>query len=253
MKLIETIKNCPELKKYTKNESDKIDLGDPEALAKYNQCQFMLLDGLNIKIPLGNLIPTAGLRRCIVDILCKETNPKSVLEIGTGSTGIIAQLFALRGKEVFATEIDINSIKKAKENINSNFEKFKHPIHLIKSEGGLLKWLLYAYKGIFPIDLAISLPPYYEEGSRSSTKVRGFQGTKKELFSTGMGEDFSVQLIQEFFLLRSNISNLSLLWKDENSFIKGFDKFKSNQFENILYKIHAGSRTRYLTITKFKS
>ncbi|MHA2101523.1 MAG: RlmF-related methyltransferase, partial [Candidatus Kariarchaeaceae archaeon] len=135
LKIEDALKTCSELQKYVDSLTNKFDLGNSEALVKYNQCLFRVLDGLNIEIPPEHLIPTAGLRRCIVDILYKELNPSSVLEIGTGSTAIIIQLFALKGITAFATEIDINSIESGNKNIDSNSNMFTNRIHIFKSDG----------------------------------------------------------------------------------------------------------------------
>ena len=60
---IDQIKDkCPEIKQWL-NESNKIDLGNPQALYHYNKCLFKILDDIDIELSIHdntekNLIPT---------------------------------------------------------------------------------------------------------------------------------------------------------------------------------------------------
>jgi 16S rRNA G966 N2-methylase RsmD len=248
LRIEDALKRCPELQKYVNSLTNKFDLGNSEALVSYNQCLFRVLDGLDIKIPPEHLIPTAGLRRCIVDILHKELNPRSILEIGTGSTAIIAQLFALKGIKAYATEIDKKSIETAKKNIENNSKKFSNRIKIFKSDGDILNWLIEQEREIFTIDLVLSLPPYYLHGSPVKTLNRGFLGTKHELFSFAEAEDFSIQLITEWENNKSILPNIAILWKSQDSFIMAMNRLGYDHSELKLYQITSGTRKRILSI-----
>ncbi|MHA1989776.1 MAG: RlmF-related methyltransferase [Candidatus Hodarchaeales archaeon] len=250
LKIEDAVKKCPELQKYINSLTNKFDLGNSDALVNYNQCLYRVLDGLDIEIPPEHLIPTAGLRRSIVDILCKELHLESILEIGTGSTAIIAQLFALRGIRVFATEIDNKSIDFSNKNIENNSKMFSNNIKIFKSDGGILNWLIEQEKEIFPINLVLSLPPYYLHGSPIKTLNRGFSGTKYELFSKNEAESFSIQLFKEWFSQKDILPNLAILWKNQSSFQTGMDKLDIDSTESKLYQITAGTRKRILSIHK---
>lgn len=250
LRIEETIKKCPDLNKYVDPSTNKFDLGNSEALVNYNQCLFRILDGLDIKIPPEHLIPTAGLRRCIVDILYKEINPRSILEIGTGPTAIIAQLFALRGTQVYATEIDQSSIDIAIRNVENNSKYFNYPIEFFQSTGGILGWLIELHKDIFPIDLALSLPPYYLQNSSIKNGKKGFLGTKTELFSFAEAEDFSLQLMREWKNNKLILPNIAILWKSQESFLMGMDQINKDPSGLKLYRITSGTRKRILSIHK---
>ncbi|OLS16467.1 MAG: Release factor glutamine methyltransferase [Candidatus Heimdallarchaeota archaeon LC_3] len=247
LRIEEAIKKCPDLKKYVDSITNKFDLGNSEALINYNQCLFRVLDGLDIEIPPEHLIPTAGLRRCIVDILYKEINPRSIIEIGTGSTAIIAQLFALRGITAYATEIDQNSVESANKNIKNNLNMFSK-CTIFKSDGGILDWLIEQEKGIFPVDLVLSLPPYYLHGSPLKSMNRGFLGTKNELFSYAEAEDFSIQLFNEWINHKDILPNIAILWKSQDSLFMGLDRLRYDFSESKLYRITSGTRKRILSI-----
>jgi hypothetical protein len=250
LRIEEAMKTCPELQKHVNSLTNKFDLGNSDALINYNQCLFRILDGLDIEIPTEHLIPTAGLRRCIVDILCKELNPKSILEIGTGSTAIIAQLFALKGIRAYATEIDKKSIESGNKNIGNNSKMFSYPIRIFQSDGGILNWLIEQENDIFPIDLVLSLPPYYLHGSPVKTLNRGFSGTKFELFSFAEAEDFSIQLITEWENNKSILPNIAILWKSQDSFLMAMDRLRCDYSELKIYQIISGTRKRILSIHK---
>ncbi|MHA2365809.1 MAG: RlmF-related methyltransferase [Candidatus Hodarchaeales archaeon] len=246
----EVAKKCTKLNDYMDPVTNKIDLGNPIALAVYNSCVYHVLDNLKINIPEGHLIPTAGLRRAIVDIICREYKIKRLIEIGTGSTAIMALLFAQRGINVIATEIDIESVKLAKKSIKNN--DLEDTISLYKSEGKILSWLA-DFPNIFPVDGVICLPPYYEVESRKMNRKRGFSGTEFELYSPGKAEDFTINIIKEALNLKDLITFLGLLWKDNKSLDIGLRFFKKNRLNPIVYSIQAGNRKRYLTISNLQT
>lgn len=60
--------------------------------------------------------PTTRLCAGIVDFICRQEKPRSVLDLGTG-TGILARIARARGaREVFATDIDPVALASTEEN-----------------------------------------------------------------------------------------------------------------------------------------
>lgn len=241
--------SCPQLLPFINLENKKIDLGNPEALRIYNECLYKILDRISIIIPSGNLIPTAGLRRAIADLVLKYIQPEKILEIGTGSTAILAQLFALKNIKVFATEISSDSINLAKKQINFNIDLFLHPIKLFQSPGGLLEWLRNEPLDIFPVDVVIFLPPYYSRDVQSK-RNRGFQGVDTELYSSGSAEQISIQYIKEAYSMKNFIRNIVTLWKSSKSFEKAMSQLIISFKEIKLFQIKSGTRNRILSIFK---
>ena len=211
---IDQIKDkCPEIKQWL-NESNKIDLGNPQALYHYNKCLFKILDDIDIELSIHdntekNLIPTAGLRRAIVSVIISLIHPSKIIEIGTGATAIMSLLFAKKGVKVIATEINELSFTSALHQIQLN--NAAQLITLIKSEGGVLNYL----EKYFPVNCVLSLPPYYATKNRHLPKSskRGFQGTDSELYSFGEDIDFSLTLLNEWYALNSS-KYLIILWKN---------------------------------------
>lgn len=244
----EVLEQCPEIKKWV-NSDNKIDLGNSEALYQYNKHLFKLLDGIQLDLDIKqtenrNLIPTAGLRRAIVSTIISNINPHSVIEIGTGASAIMALLFAKRKVKVIATEINVLSFQSAQKQIQLN--NISHLVTLIKSEGAILDYL----EGYFPVDCVLSLPPYYAADTKSLPKSsKGFQGTNSELYSFGEDIDFSLELFRQWDKINSS-KYLIILWKNQLAVEKALVKINSLSVKNQIIEIKAGTRNRYLTITK---
>ena len=242
------VEKCPEINNWV-DEKNKIDLGNYQALYFYNKCLFKILDNIELDLdihnkPEVNLIPTAGLRRAIVDIIFSTIHPTKIIEIGTGATAIMALLFAKKNVKVIATEINEKSFQSAVKQIKLNH--LENNISIIKSSGGILNYL----KDYFPVDCLLSLPPYYANNTRKlPKKVRGFQGIDSELYSFGEGTGFSSALLKEWYETNSS-EYLCILWKNFESVEKVFLSFDENTVTNQTIEIKAGTRTRYLTITK---
>ena len=243
-------KSCPELSQYLQRRTLKIDLSDPNALKVYNQCLFWILEGLKIQIPNNHLIPTAGLRRAIVDIITQQISPKTVIEVGCGPSAIISLLLAKRNIYVHATEIDPQSYNLAHNSIINN--TLEHKITLYKSSGGILAWLSQEYTEIFPIDIVISLPPFYEKNSYKPYASKGFRGTDLELYAKGSAESFAVNLLNEAIEVYPRINKVGLLWKNEESMIKGFNEINNLDLSTRVFELIAGTRKRYFTITNLQ-
>ena len=240
-------KGCPEINKWL-DEKNKIDLGNYQALYYYNKCLFKILDNIELNLDLTNsshnLIPTAGLRRAIVSTIISIIHPKSVIEIGTGASAIMALLFAKHDIRVLATEINEDSLKSALKHVEIN--DLSNLITVVKSSGGILSYL----NDYFPVDCLLSLPPYYADETRQlPRKMKGFRGTDSELYSFGEETGFSLALLKEWYETNSS-KYLSILWKNFDSVDKIFLTVPKMAVENQTIKIKAGTRTRYLTITK---
>lgn len=240
------LKSCNELQIHL-NSDKKINLGDSNSLQTYNRCLFKILEGVDLYITKeNNLIPTCGLRRLIAEIVVDNINPTKIVEIGTGPYAIMALLFANRGINVVASEINSKSYQSAKNTIKKN--QYQHLITIKRSSGGVLSWM----KANFPFDCVVSLPPYYDDEDKRDSKA--FLGVDSELYSKGKGEDFSLILIDEWILSLDFIKYLVILWKDLSSMNlginyvnKSYPKINSEKIEII-----AGTRKRYLTIFKSK-
>lgn len=241
------IESCPEIKNWL-DENNKIDLGNSLALYHYNKCLFKILDDIDLNLDITNdqpinLIPTAGLRRAIVSTVISTIKPKTVIEIGTGASAIIALLLAKNNIQVIATEINEDSIKTALKQIQLN--KLESNVTLVKSEG-ILNYLEHFY----PIDCVVSLPPYYAANTKDLPKSsKGFMGTDSELYSFGADSDFSITLLKEWATIRLS-TFLVILWKNLESVEKALQIMKTFQVENQIIEIKAGTRIRYLTLTK---
>lgn len=242
------LEKCTDMRKWV-DEKNKFDLGNPQALYTYNKCIFKILEDITLFLDVSkdnpnNLIPTAGLRRCITAIILEHTKAKKVIEIGTGASAIMALLFARNNVEVIATEINESSFLQAQKHIEIN--KVEAQVTLVKSEGGILNYLEEDY---FPADCVLSLPPYYGEKTKIPPKKKGFQGIESELYSFGEETDFSLRLFDEWYDTGS-IAYLCILWKNIEAMQKALLTKKNFQVQTQQFEIKAGTRTRILTIMK---
>ena len=183
---------CPELKKYLLTEK-KIDLGNSRALLLYNQTIFKELMGLHFEVPDGYLIPTICSRFEFLKFIL-NLNPKSILEIGTGASSILALMMGCLGIKVTATEIDERAYRSAQTNVQNN--NLSSSINLLKSEGQIILNLI---PELTIYDAIICNPPqydqkYYQERFPSS---RGFIGRYTELVGGGKGYEFILNLLSE--------------------------------------------------------
>ena len=243
-------KKCTKLDQYLQKTNSKIDLSDPNALMAYNNCLFWVLEGLKVEIPEGHLIPTAGLRRAIASNIISEIKPKTAIEIGCGPSAIIALLLAKKNISVYATEIDPQSYNYAQRLIKTNMLEKK--IIVYKSNGKILKWLEEEHLEIFPIDIAISLPPFYEKNSQKPNSLKGFRGTDFELYTFESAESFAINMLIEADKMYPKIKNVGLLWKNKESMVKGFNLIKNLELTTKAFELLGGTRKRYFTLTELK-
>ncbi len=243
----EAVAKCPKLKEFTTGQN-KIDLGNPAALRTYNSCLFYLLRKLKITIPEGFLIPTAGLRLAVTDIIWKKawslfpptsSSPIWGVEVGIGATAINSLLLAQKGVQMIGTEIDSESIFWARKNIEQNH--LQERIKIIESKGKILQGLDIPPQASF----VFTFPPYYEaSASHLVYKDRGFQGRYSELVAGETGLDFTFHFLSEakklripyaFVVLDSlTLAKRALLYGSELDWRTSWIRFR------------AGTRKRYL-------
>jgi len=189
----EAIQRDPSLSKYaTKN---KIDLGDREALLLYNRLVLQDFMSLDFTVPPGFLVPTICSRWAFISWIIQD-NPSKVLEIGTGSSAILALMFTKIGCVVEATEINGIAFQSARNNIKFNGLDSKIQLRKIKGNDYILKNY---YTSLNRFDVIVCNPPQYDKDyfkkQRSSNK--GFAGQESELVGGDRGHEFIVKLIEE--------------------------------------------------------
>ncbi len=230
------------LQKYVKN--GRIDLGDPAALLEYNRGILFRLTGFSIEVPRGNLIPSICLRQTYIRII-EDRLPgvRTVVDVGTGASAILALLAANRGYRVLATEIDQRSLEYAQKNSEVNDQQ----IAFYRSTGGILD-------GVLPenlrgeIDLSMTYPPFYPDDrpGYTSKKKRGFGGTDSELFGGRTGIEFIRAYIEDCSIFRIKYCTLMVHKKVVvENIIKIFETL-GHRTEVI--DVIAGRRRRYLVI-----
>lgn len=243
------VEKCPALGPYVDPSSNKLDLGSREALAQYNTCLFRVLECLKLDVPAPHLIPTAGLRRALTDLIM-EFRPSKVVEIGTGATAIMAMLLAKRQVDVVATEVDTAALHHAKKQVHNNH--LTPRVTLLESRGGIFSWLRNE-PSIFPIDGVFCLPPYYKAGQPRKEPTKGFGGTDSEMYSMGEAEDFTVQLIREVMERPSDLSFMVLLWKDVTTLELGWAELaRYDECLTEVVEVTVGNRSRYVTLTRIR-
>lgn len=242
----QAIKEYPLLQKYACE--GKLDFGNSDALRLYNIAIAKIMFNLDINLPIPNLIPTICLRYYYVKVVFKKTNFKKLLEIGTGSTAIMAMIAAKQfGAKVDATEINTESINNANIVIERN--NLSSYINIIPSQGEILEGIL----GDTSYDALICYPPMYPEYNRKEytnrRKLRGFQGNASEMIGGGEdGFDFISQLLFELIKHRNKIQVFTLLNIQKSHAHKTNQFLQNHQIENEVIQIKAGNRIRFVHI-----
>jgi 23S rRNA A1618 N6-methylase RlmF len=215
----EAARISPKLELKLKN--GKIDLGDSQALMEYNKAVLQIKFGLKIKVPPGHLIPTVCLRSAFIQEVIKSE--QKVLEVGTGSSAILAMIMGRMGCKVVATEANKENFLFAQKNVeNNNLERLVE-LRLCAPD----EILFNVVKENEVFDRIIAYPPQYSKNQpvrfhqaqrrfgrmkllmnyglgeekrskeQSSSLLRGFGGHPLELFGGKKGFEFSLQLIHE--------------------------------------------------------
>jgi methylase of polypeptide subunit release factors len=174
-------------------KAGKIDLGDPKALSEYNKAVLKLKFGLEVQLPPGHLIPAGCLRSAFIQEVIRPK--QNILEIGTGSSAIIAMIMATMGCKVVATEANEDNIRFAKKNIKRN--NLEALVELRKCAPDEIVTNVVKEKEKFA--LIITYPPQYSRNHRINFQrvERGFGGDQLELIGGQKGYEFSVRVINE--------------------------------------------------------
>ncbi|MFW9914431.1 MAG: RlmF-related methyltransferase [Candidatus Thorarchaeota archaeon] len=181
----------PKLRSLLK--AGKIDLGNSKALSEYNKTVLELKFGLEVQLPPGHLIPAGCLRSAFIQ---EVVSPKqSVLEIGTGSSAILAMIMATMGCKVVATEANEDNIRFAKRNIKKN--NLEGLVELRECAPDEI--VTDVVKENEKFSRIITYPPQYSKDRRIRFHgvERGFGGDRLELIGGQKGYEFSVRMINE--------------------------------------------------------
>ncbi|MCY3411157.1 MAG: RlmF-related methyltransferase [Candidatus Heimdallarchaeota archaeon] len=232
--------------KYASN--GKIDLGNKDALIEYNKAIAWILLDLKFTVPSNFLIPTICLRYNYLDILIRRFQPRHILEIGTGSTAILAMIAAKKYQiPVTATEINTESLNWARKNIELN--AVDHLITLIQSTGGIIN-------GVIPkdayFDMLVCYPPMYPQEDRKNfedqRKERGFQGVPSEMVGGGKdGFDFIAHLIEEV-IVSGQVGIITILNIKRTHADQCMERLQEAQISAEMIELLAGNRKRYIVI-----
>lgn len=219
----------PEFRKYVKQEITgkiKIDFKDSDTLRVLSQTLLQKDFGLDVIFPQNRLVPTIPLRLnyilwledllsiCVndtcVDNKCPEVHG---IDIGTGSTCVYALLGAKKNMwKMTGTEIDIESLNMAQENINRN--NLQHLIQVIRPHCDfLLKDVIdpnikYNFCMCNPPFFSTSHelnPKYQSRSERRPAPRNAFTGQTTEVVASGGEVQFISKLIKESIDLKSQI------------------------------------------------
>ena len=236
----EAAQDWPSLSQYLR--SGKIDLGNSNALLAYNKAILFRLTGYKIEIPNGQLIPTICLRNTYIQaIKVLIPNARVLVDVGTGSSAILALLAYYAGFTVHATEFLKTSILYAKKNIKKN----KADIEIYPSDGKYLTGVI--PKSILTtIDVAITYPPFYSTKTvyKMPKSARGFRGIKEELIGGIKSEQFTLCYIADCSVAR--MKHVTVLCNTKDLAIVASNFMKSKNYDPRIATIKAGTRNRYL-------
>ncbi|MFQ5978460.1 MAG: RlmF-related methyltransferase [Candidatus Heimdallarchaeota archaeon] len=241
----------------SKLKNGKIDLGDSQALLEYNKAVLQIKFGLKIKVPPGHLIPTVCLRYAFIQEVIKSE--QKVLEVGTGSSAILAMIMGRIGCKVVATEANKENFLFAQKNVeNNNLERL---VELRLCAPDEILYNVVKENEVF--DRIIAYPPQYSKSQpvRFHQAQRGFGGDELELIGGREGFEFSMKLVQE--LVESSVlaSNgfLALLILNNELVEKLITELRNMKWSYQILEVIAGTRQRYIVktspsieITKFR-
>ncbi|MHA1226038.1 MAG: RlmF-related methyltransferase [Candidatus Hodarchaeales archaeon] len=192
----EALRKYPYLKNYVFN--GKIDLGSPKALLAYNRAILHDFMNLGFDIPEGYLVPTVCSRWYFIKWVHEQTGSnRRILEVGTGSSAILALMLARLGHIVVATELDEKAYQYACENVEKNHLENKIKVIKSKSDRLIIKEL---FDTLEDFDAIVTNPPQYDIDyflKKNDKNGRGFVGTRLELLGGEKGHEFIMQLLAE--------------------------------------------------------
>lgn len=224
-----------------------MDLGDSQALLEYNKAVLQIKFGLKIILPPGHLIPTVCLRSAFIQEVIKSE--QKVLEVGTGSSAILAMIMGTMGCNVIATEANKENFLFAQQNIKRNNLERLVELRLCAPD----EILFNVVKENETFDRIIAYPPQYSNNQpvRFHQAQRGFGGDELELIGGREGFDFSVRLVQE--LVESSVlaSNgfLALLILNNELVKRLITELRNKKWSYQILEVIAGTRRRYIIKT----
>ncbi|CAB3220738.1 unnamed protein product [Arctia plantaginis] len=194
-----------------------IDFKDANSLRILTKCLLKTDFNLNVEIPEDRLVPTLPLRLNYIlwleDLLTSIQRSSDIkgLDIGTGACAIYPLLAAVKNKwSMVGTEMDTESLLKAKENVQRNglTELIALKENTSKS---IIAHVFTEEKLVF--DFCMCNPPFYSNvqelcESRSPARLppkNGFTGSPQELITEGGELEFCRKLIRESKKYKDNI------------------------------------------------
>ncbi len=225
-------------------KAGKIDLGDPKALSEYNKTVLKLKFGLEVQLPPGHLIPAGCLRSAFIQ---EVIGPKqNILEIGTGSSAILAMIMATIGCKVVATEANEDNIRFAKRNIKKN--NLEGLVELRECAPDEIVTGVVKEKEKFA--QIITYPPQYSRDHRIHLHrvERGFGGDQLELIGGQKGYEFSVRMINEVAKNAVLVDNgrIGLLLLNIELTERIIDALREMRWNYEIIEVIAGTRKRYI-------
>lgn len=230
----ELVKSNPELKEFVsqnKYGTTTIDFSNPKAVKELNKALLFSFDKLSIwDFPDENLCPPIPGRldyiHHLADLLSGEENIK-ILDIGTGATCIYPLLGVAEYNWNFvATDIDLDSLDTAQDNIDDNHLEDQIELRQQFDENLILKRIL---QDDDAFTATMCNPPFYKSAeeaqgaNRRKTRnlgnnaVRNFSGNNNELWYVGGEKAFLHNYLYESSLFpKKSKWFTSLVSKKEN-------------------------------------
>ena len=265
----ELVKSNPHLKEFVsqnKYGTTTIDFSNPKAVKELNKALLFSFDQLSIwDFPDENLCPPIPGRldyiHHLADLLSEEENIK-ILDIGTGATCIYPLLGVAEYHWNFvATDIDLDSLDTAQDNIDDNHLENQIDLRQQFNEQHILK-------GVIEEDDAFTAtmcnPPFYKSAeeaqgaNRRKTRnlgnnaVRNFSGNNNELWYVGGEKAFLHNYLYESSLFSKKSKWFtSLVSKKENveSLKKSSTKLGVKEFKVI--PLNQGNKVTRIVYWRF--
>ncbi len=259
----------PNLKAFVfKNKYDDltIDFSDPKAVKELNKALLFSFEQLSVwDFPDENLCPPIPGRldyiHHLADLLSSEKNIK-ILDVGTGATCIYPLLGVAEYNWSFvATDIELNALDTAQDNIDDNNFTDKIELRQQLDESNILKGIL---EDSEVFSATMCNPPFYKSAeeaqgaNRRKTRnlgnnaVRNFSGNNNELWYVGGEKAFLHTYLYESSLYpKSSKWFTSLVSKKENvESLKASSKKLGVQTFKVL-PMHQGNKVTRIVCWQF--
>ena len=265
----ELVKSNPHLKEFVsqnKYGTTTIDFSNPKAVKELNKALLFSFDQLSIwNFPDENLCPPIPGRldyiHHLADLLSEEENIK-ILDIGTGATCIYPLLGVAEYHWNFvATDIDLDSLDTAQDNIDDNHLENQIDLRQQFNEQHILK-------GVIEEDdfftATMCNPPFYKSAEEAqganrrktrnlgNNSVRNFSGNNNELWYVGGEKAFLHNYLYESSLFSKKSKWFtSLVSKKENveSLKKSSTKLGVKEFKVI--PLNQGNKVTRIVYWRF--